>query len=196
LFLTSINVTLYGPWNLGNFSPLHFSFIEFCSDSSGKELSVEPRWLVSTDMPGQDDITKDVDALMKATDEIIWQRAGLYDTTNSLGNGTITLNSPPGDLTTYRSNPHSIKLSHMPTNSGILPGLSDYSRPAVKVSYDNNVPELQRETAPPGTQKREYKPVGPSGSRRRQWKSNKVFWKMVLGSDVGLEEAARMVLCG
>jgi len=129
--------------------------------------------LVSTDMPGQADIKKDGDTLMKATDEIIWQRVGLYDTTNSLGNGTIILNSPSGDLTTCRSNPHSIKLSHLPTNSGILPGISDYSHPVVKVSYDNNVPELKRETAPPSTQKREYKPVGPSESRGRQWKSNK-----------------------
>jgi hypothetical protein len=47
-------------------------------------------------MPGRDDISQDVDALMKVTDEVIWQQAGLFDSADSLGNGTLSLNSTQG----------------------------------------------------------------------------------------------------
>jgi hypothetical protein len=40
------------------------------------------------------------------------------------------------------------------------------------------------------------KTLGTPGGRRRQWKANKVIKRMVLGSDISLEETCRMALCG
>jgi hypothetical protein len=36
----------------------------------------------------------------------------------------------------------------------------------------------------------------PSGFKRKLWKANKAAKKLLLGSDVGLEETCRMALCG
>jgi hypothetical protein len=51
-------------------------------------------------------------------------------------------------------------------------------------------------TGSPSSQRKVGKNSGRSGGRRRQWKANKVLKRMVLGSDIGLEETCRLALCG
>jgi hypothetical protein len=41
-----------------------------------------------------------------------------------------------------------------------------------------------------------HKNTHPTGVRKRVWKENKRVRRMVLGSDVGLEETCRLALCG
>jgi hypothetical protein len=42
----------------------------------------------------------------------------------------------------------------------------------------------------------EIPPVANQGFKRKLWKPNKSLKKLLLGSDVGLEETRQMALCG
>jgi hypothetical protein len=48
----------------------------------------------------------------------------------------------------------------------------------------------------PGSLRKPHKQPHPTGVRRKLWKANRKVKRMVLGSDVGLEETCRMALCG
>jgi hypothetical protein len=62
----------------------------------------------------QDDLDDDVSALMGAADEVVWQRAGLFATADSLGVSSKTLISPSGDLTYNLTTPNNKNLAIRP----------------------------------------------------------------------------------
>jgi hypothetical protein len=113
-----------------------------------------------------------------------------------LGVGSKDLISPSGDLTYNLTTPNNRKFDHSTTINDILPGLFDISRRKEKVASLSSPNKVSRDIVPPNSQNRVRKPSGSSEGRCKQWKANKVYRKMVLGSDIGLEEIVKIDLCG
>jgi hypothetical protein len=138
----------------------------------------------------------DVSALMGAADEALWKRADLFASTDTLGAGTTSLTTSSFDLTSQPVSPRRGIEGVSPIDIGYLPGLSGSHLFAEKSLPVSGQEEGGRVYGFPRSQGKVRKALGTPGGRRRQWKENKVIKRMVLGSDIGLEETCRLALCG
>lgn len=146
-------------------------------------------------------INDDILGLMGEADEGLWQEVGLFKTIDRLGKLSPNLIPSSSDASAHPARYLSVRplcegVDILPTYTDSLPSLSD------------SLPEVQHHTIR-GNQSFEDRGGGfygysskadcntlPQWKYHRQWKSNKVLRRMVLGSDIGLEETCRMELCG
>lgn len=138
---------------------------------------------------------------MGEEDERIWQEAGLFTSIDNIWkqdtNNYSTLQKEVVHPAQFpRVSPHGGGVECQPTHTDSLPSLSD-SGPEVhfQTSGGNQSYEGNKEGFS-GFQKKAVDKNLHTRKYRKQWKSNKVLRRLVLGSDIGLEETCRMSLCG
>jgi hypothetical protein len=158
---------------------------------------MEPRWRDSTILPDPDDISHNVAALMKPTDEVMWQHSGLFASVDTLDTSTLTLKSTQsGNVTPHLPSSSNDKPCLPPPLFDSLPGLKHSARKNSKVSFAasgdthtvRRLPFLLHQGYILHKTKKEI--VGDCGNRSRH--TGKWLWAQMSG----LEQAARLALCG
>jgi hypothetical protein len=139
-------------------------------------------------------LSDDVSELMNEEDEILWWEAGLIK--NIVSSEALPIDfSSALKLSAYEgcrlSRASRVPLSALPV---VLPGLEDSILEVPKVCSEF-IPQSGFRGGVLSGSRGEPKKLTTLRKSRRQWSSNKVVKKMVLGSDVGLEDTCRLALC-
>jgi hypothetical protein len=156
--------------------------------------------------PTINDLEKNVAGLMDVEDELGWQHEGLFSRVDALGGVLgpsfhleVDLMAKPGFTTTnltYDQGPSGTQDSVF-TKHITSPLVAQYPSQTEKFQSTAQASRLNEKVAYPSERVRfTHKNPHSTGIQRKAWKTNRKVRKMVLGSDVGLEEACRFALYG
>jgi hypothetical protein len=139
-------------------------------------------------------INADVQALMGVEDKGVWEAEGLFASVDTLSSCTASHKYTPTFMTSLASRPKSLTSTEFQQDTVSFSGLTDFPSDA----HPSDLVTVLREK-----QSRAF--TGPNSSEglpsflpqggRRLWRPNKAVQKMVLGSDVGLDETCRLLMC-
>jgi hypothetical protein len=153
------------------------------------------------------DLNGDVRALMSADDEVNWLQDSLFKKADSLGesHGELLHTSRKLHLASdiydhLRNSPPDVTLKHL-TAPGLIPFLGSsaeagFKLPQCEPKHVSATKQGLKGGVPSVIFRNSFKPSTHTGVRRKVWKLNKRNRRMVLGTDVGLDETCRLSLCG
>jgi hypothetical protein len=140
----------------------------------------------------------EVNALMGATDEALWNRAGLFASTDAISTGTCFNTSKLANIARLTQSPLVFRdkfITVSPFSSETLPGGSSKKQRAGTLNIVGGQDVLGRTSSHLNLGGKEHRAQGGKGIRKKLWNSNRSKRRMVMGADIGLEETCNLALC-